>query len=75
VAPLQNRAALQVIVTTLAAAVAAWVLRIVEDYLVYPRLIRHGIHLHPLAVIVAVLAGLELGGVAVESVVQHDAQQ
>jgi predicted PurR-regulated permease PerM len=40
------------------------VLRIVEDYLVYPRLIRHGIHLHPLAVIVAVLAGLELGGVA-----------
>jgi predicted PurR-regulated permease PerM len=40
------------------------VLRIVEDYVVYPRLIRHGIHLHPLAVIVAVLAGLELGGVA-----------
>ena len=32
--------------------------------MVYPRLIRHGIHLHPLAVIVAVLAGLELGGVA-----------
>jgi predicted PurR-regulated permease PerM len=31
---------------------------------VYPRLIRHGGHLHPLAVIVAVLAGLELGGVA-----------
>lgn len=30
----------------------------------YPRLIRHGIHLHPLAVIVAVLAGFELGGVA-----------
>jgi predicted PurR-regulated permease PerM len=40
------------------------VLRIVEDYVVYPRLIRHGIHLHPLAVIVAVLAGAELGGVA-----------
>ena len=40
------------------------VLRIVEDYVVYPRLIRHGLHLHPLAVIVAVLAGLELGGVA-----------
>jgi predicted PurR-regulated permease PerM len=40
------------------------VLRIVEDYVVYPRLIRRGIHLHPLAVIVAVLAGLELGGVA-----------
>ena len=40
------------------------VLRIAEDYVVYPRLIRHGIHLHPLAVIVAVLAGLELGGIA-----------
>jgi len=40
------------------------ILRIVEDYVVYPRLIRHGIHLHPLAVIVAVLAGFELGGVA-----------
>jgi predicted PurR-regulated permease PerM len=40
------------------------VVRIVEDYVVYPRLIRHGIHLHPLAVIVAVLAGFELGGVA-----------
>jgi predicted PurR-regulated permease PerM len=40
------------------------VLRVVEDYVIYPRLIRHGIHLHPLVVIVAVLAGLELGGVA-----------
>jgi predicted PurR-regulated permease PerM len=40
------------------------ILRIVEDYVVYPRLIRHGIHMHPLAVIVAVLAGFELGGVA-----------
>lgn len=40
------------------------VLRVVEDYAVYPRLIRRGLHLHPLAVIVAVLAGLELGGVA-----------
>jgi predicted PurR-regulated permease PerM len=39
-------------------------LRIVEDYVVYPRLMRHGVHLHPLAVIVAVLAGFELGGVA-----------
>jgi hypothetical protein len=29
---------------------------------VHARLIRHGIHLHPLAVIVAVPAGFELGG-------------
>jgi predicted PurR-regulated permease PerM len=40
------------------------VLRIVEDYVVYPRLIGQGIHLHPLAVIVAILAGAELAGVA-----------
>ena len=40
------------------------VLRIVEDYIVYPRLIGQGIHLHPLAVIVAILAGAELAGVA-----------
>jgi predicted PurR-regulated permease PerM len=40
------------------------VLRIVEDYVVYPRLMRSGVRLHPLAVIVAVLAGAELDGVA-----------
>lgn len=40
------------------------VLRIVQDYFVYPRLIGQGIHLHPLAVILAILAGHELGGVA-----------
>jgi predicted PurR-regulated permease PerM len=40
------------------------VLRLVEDYVIYPRLIRRGIHLHPLAVILAVLAGAELGGIA-----------
>jgi predicted PurR-regulated permease PerM len=38
-------------------------LRLVEDYVIYPRLIGHGVHLHPLAVILAVLAGAELGGV------------
>jgi predicted PurR-regulated permease PerM len=48
---------------------AVWVvmflggLRVVQDYVIYPRLIRRGIALHPLAVIVAVLAGAELGGV------------
>lgn len=40
------------------------VLRIVEDYVVYPRIIGEGIHLHPLAVILAVLAGAELAGIA-----------
>jgi predicted PurR-regulated permease PerM len=40
------------------------VLRILEDYVVYPRLIGQGIHLHPLAVIIAILSGAELAGVA-----------
>ncbi|HEX2265172.1 MAG TPA: AI-2E family transporter, partial [Solirubrobacterales bacterium] len=40
------------------------VLRIVHDYAVYPRIIGSGIHLHPLAVILAILAGHELAGVA-----------
>ena len=40
------------------------VLRVVQDYFIYPRLIGQGIHLHPLAVIFAILAGHELAGVA-----------
>ena len=40
------------------------VLRIVQDYAIYPRIIGVGIHLHPLAVILAILAGAELAGVA-----------
>jgi predicted PurR-regulated permease PerM len=49
---------------------ALWVLvflgvvRILEDYVVYPRLVGTVVNLHPLAVIVAVLAGAELAGVA-----------
>jgi Predicted permease len=40
------------------------ILRIIQDYAIYPRLIGHGIHLHPLAVIFAILAGEKLAGVA-----------
>src|SRR5712692_2821825 len=40
------------------------VMRVVQDYVVYPRIIREGIHLHPLAVILAILSGAELAGVA-----------
>ncbi|HVG29147.1 MAG TPA: AI-2E family transporter [Pyrinomonadaceae bacterium] len=40
------------------------VLRIAQDYVIYPRIIGSGIHLHPLAVILAILAGAELAGVA-----------
>jgi len=39
-------------------------LRIAQDYVIYPRLIGQGIHLHPLAVILAILCGAELAGVA-----------
>jgi predicted PurR-regulated permease PerM len=40
------------------------VLRIIQDYVIYPRIIGEGIHLHPLAVILAILAGAEIAGVA-----------
>jgi predicted PurR-regulated permease PerM len=40
------------------------VLRVIQDYAIYPRVIGSGIHLHPLAVILAILAGAELAGVA-----------
>ncbi len=50
--------------SALAVLVFLGVLRIVQDYWIYPRLIGQGIHLHPLAVIIAILAGHELGGVA-----------
>ena len=39
------------------------ILRIVQDYVIYPRIIGQGIHLHPLAVILAILAGAELAGI------------
>ena len=40
------------------------ILRVVQDYVIYPRIIGTGIHLHPLAVIFAILAGAEIAGVA-----------
>jgi predicted PurR-regulated permease PerM len=40
------------------------ILRIIHDYSIYPRLVGQGVHLHPLAVILAILAGHELAGVA-----------
>jgi predicted PurR-regulated permease PerM len=45
-------------------AVFLCVLRLLEDYVIYPRLIGRDIHLHPLVVILAVLAGVELDGIA-----------
>ncbi len=39
------------------------VFRLIHDYLIYPRLISHGVEIHPVVVILAVLCGVELGGV------------
>ncbi len=40
------------------------VLRAVQDYVVYPKIVGTGIHMHPLAIILAILCGAELGGLA-----------
>jgi predicted PurR-regulated permease PerM len=39
------------------------VLRILQDYVFYPRIVRGGIHLHPLAIILSVLAGEQVAGI------------
>lgn len=46
------------------AAIFLIVLRIAQDYVIYPRIVREGIHLHPLAIILSVLAGEEIAGIA-----------
>ena len=37
-------------------------LRIAQDYIIYPRIVGHGIEMHPLVIILAILSGAELGG-------------
>lgn len=39
------------------------IFRIIHDYVIYPRLISEGVEIHPVVVILAVLCGVELGGV------------
>jgi predicted PurR-regulated permease PerM len=39
------------------------ILRILQDYAFYPRIVREGIHLHPLAIILCVLAGEQVAGI------------
>jgi predicted PurR-regulated permease PerM len=52
--------------TTGAVEVAGFLLvaRIVQDYVIYPRLVGRELPLHPMAVILAILCGGEIGGVA-----------
>lgn len=47
----------------LAVGIFLLLLRLIHDYVTYPRIVREGIHLHPIAIILAVLAGGEVGGV------------
>lgn len=62
------------IIATLVASFHSWhsalliagflaVYRIIHDYVIYPRLLSQGMEIHPVAVILAVLSGAELGGV------------
>lgn len=44
-------------------AVFLIILRITHDYITYPRIVRKGIHIHPLAVILSVLAGEQIAGI------------
>lgn len=38
-------------------------LRLLHDYVTYPRIVREGVHLHPLAVVLSVLAGEQVAGI------------
>ena len=38
-------------------------LRVVQDYVIYPRLIREALHLHPIAVVLAIWLGALVGGI------------
>ena len=38
------------------------VLRVVQDYVVYPKIVCRGIQMHPLAVVLAILCGAAVGG-------------
>ncbi|MGE3465330.1 MAG: AI-2E family transporter [Pyrinomonadaceae bacterium] len=72
--PLLGPAAIGLIVTLTAAgsddpwralyvAIFLITLRIVHDYVTYPKIVRGGIHLHPLAIILSVLAGEQVAGI------------
>ena len=39
------------------------VLRITHDYITYPRIVRGGVHLHPILIILSVLAGEQVAGI------------
>lgn len=48
--------------TAVVVALFLAILRIIEDYVIYPRIVGRGIKMHPIMVILAILAGAEIGG-------------
>ncbi len=56
-------AALESTSEAISVAVFLGILRILQDYVFYPRIVREGIHLHPLAIILSVLAGEQVAGI------------
>src|SRR5215467_11948741 len=46
--------------TAVWAAIFLIVLRILQDYIIYPRIVGHGIKMHPLLVIIAIFGGAEV---------------
>lgn len=71
--PLIGPLAIGIIATTVAGfesgkqalwtAIFLVVFRIIHDYVTYPRIVREGIHLHPLVIILSVLAGEQVAGI------------
>ncbi|MGI8787713.1 MAG: AI-2E family transporter [Pyrinomonadaceae bacterium] len=71
--PLIGPLTIAITVLTVAALESSWeaicvvvflaVLRVLQDYIFYPRIVREGIHLHPLAIILSVLAGEQVAGI------------
>lgn len=71
--PLIGPLTLAIIAVTIALYESPWealyvfiflgILRIMQDYVIYPRIVRGGIHLHPLAIILSVLAGEQVAGI------------
>jgi predicted PurR-regulated permease PerM len=48
--------------TAVGAGLFLAIFRIIHDYIVYPRIVGQGIRIHPLVVVIAILAGAEIGG-------------
>jgi predicted PurR-regulated permease PerM len=48
--------------TALAVAIFLAVMRVVQDYVIYPRIVGHGIKMHPFVIVLAILCGEKIGG-------------